>query len=186
MAKNLESLFPRFWWELEDNQNKKFTPMSSKSIYLSKFMGGLGLKQMSTFNSTLVTKYARFPLNGSTSLWKEVISKIYLGTKTFLEVQPKISDSCFWKSLLKQKDFLRSSVCYQINNGASTKVWSNPWIPTIPNSIPHPNPINHVLDQNMTVSELTLEEPRCWNILLLNTLFFENSSGQSQLLFCSR
>ncbi|KAG6630944.1 hypothetical protein CIPAW_13G056400 [Carya illinoinensis] len=126
MAKNLDSLFRRFWWEFKDNGKKKFTPKSLKAICLPKSMGGLGLKRMVSFNYALVTKYAWFLLNDSTSLWKDVISKRYLKSKTFLEVLPKSSDSCFWKSLLKQRDFLRSSIYFQINNEISTKVWTDP------------------------------------------------------------
>ncbi|KAF5448516.1 hypothetical protein F2P56_029042 [Juglans regia] len=181
ITKNLDSLFRRFWWGFEDRKKKKFTPKSWNSISIPKSLGGLGIRTMSSFNSALVLKNVWSLLNGPNSLWKEVISKKYLGSKTFFEAAPKVSDSRFWKSLLKQREFLRSSACYQINNGSSTKVWTGPWIPTIHNFIPDPNPENNLdPNLNMTVSELILEEPRRWNVLLFNTLFSDHSSREIQ------
>lgn len=121
-----------------------------------------------------------FFLNVSISFWKEVISKKYLGSKNFFEVSPKFTNSSFWKSALKQMEFLKSSICYQINNGTCVRIWVDPWIPTIPSFMPIPNPDFFVPMHNLKVSELTLEEPRCWNTLLLDTLFSEITSRKIQ------
>lgn len=126
MAKKIGSLFRRFWWGYEDFQKKKFTPKSWHSICLPKSIGGLGLKQSYLFNTALVSKLAWSFLNGHINLWKEAISKKYLSNNSFFDVQPKPTDSLFWKNLLKQRDFIRQSIYYQINNGASTRVWIDP------------------------------------------------------------
>lgn len=143
-------------------------------------MGGLGLKQISLFNSPLMSKLAWSFLYDSSSLWKEVLTKKYLNNISFLQASPKANDSGFWKRILKQRDFIQNNICFQINNGVSTRVWSDPWISTLPSHIPIPNPNYFPIDPTMLVSELILEEPRRWNVLLLNAIFSEHTSREKQ------
>ena len=46
--------------------------------------------------------------------------------------------SHFWKSLLGIRNLLAKAACFQVGNGASIRIWSNPWIPNLPGFIPSP------------------------------------------------
>lgn len=96
----------------------------------------------------------------------------------WLAVSPKQTDSKFWKCFLKQKEFIASSLCIQINNGYNTKVWAYPWIPSL--SPPIPSPLSPLLPQDspLRLFELTLEEPGRWNLLLLQALFSQETVNE--------
>lgn len=98
----------------------------------------------------------------------------------FFEAISKPSNSLFWKCLLNQKEFMRTSIYFQIKNGVNTNVWDDPWIPSIPSVKPLPNPLYSGYEQNTKVAKLTLENPKRWNTLLIDILFMEHISKEIQ------
>lgn len=142
--------FRRFWWGKDYQNTKAFTPKSWKSICQEDW----------------VSKTAHSSRNPS--------SLSMLGTSR------KLTDFWFWKGLLKQRDFIKSSYCFQINNSTTARAWLDPWIPTLQNHIPQPNPNNHTREPNLKVAELTLEESRRWNTILLHALFSNDTVNEIQ------
>lgn len=118
------------------------------------------------------------PFYKDTSLWKKVLSNKYQTNSSLLEAQVKPNQSKVWKGLIKQREFLASSLCYQINNGATTFVWKDPWIPSMSPPLPIPSSSEILKDSTLRVSELMLEEPRRWNIMLLQALFSEETAKE--------
>lgn len=110
-------------------------------------------------------------INGNIAIWKNALLGKYLYNSNFFNTLPKASDSWIWKCIFHQKDFLKKSVYFHINNSTSTKVWNDPWIPTQPNFQPNPKNMSIEKDLSMTVAELIVKEPRIWNIILLPALF---------------
>lgn len=141
-------------------------------------MGGLGLRLTSTFDNILLSKVGWTLLRINKSVWKLLLFDKYVKDSSWLSILPKPIDSWFWKGLLKQRDIIASSFCFQINNGANTKAWSDPWIPTISPPIPKPSLDIIRIDPHMRVSKLVLEEPRRWNTILLETLFSQTTVNE--------
>lgn len=90
---------------------------------------------------------------------------------TFLYVIGRNTYPKLWKGLLKRRDFIKDSKYFQINNGTIIDVWTHPQITGLPTLRPTPNPNNPINEIDIKVAELTLEEPKRWNILLLQALF---------------
>lgn len=134
-------------------------------------MGGLGLRLTSNFNKALLSKLGWSLLKIDLGLWKNVLSLKYLKSESWLDVRIKQSDSKFWKGLAKQKEFLATSYCHQINIGKTTYVCKNPRIPSLPYRLPIHSSNDIFKDPALRVSELILEEPRRWNTSLLQALF---------------
>lgn len=165
------------WWGFNPNEKHSFTPKAWKFICQPKAIGGLGLRLTSSFNKTLLCKLSWQMMNGSISIWKSTLENKYLKNSSFLNIIPKVSDSWLWKGILKWRD-LRCNACYQINNGTKTRVWNDPWIPTQIPFIPIPQSDTIPKDPSLVVSALTLEEPRRWNILLLQDLFHQDTVNE--------
>lgn len=125
------------------------------------------------------------PFKWHTSLWKNFLISKYLKNSSFFEVSGKPTDSWFWKGLIKQRDFVKESFCFQINNGTSTRVWVDPWVPGLHSLKTLPNPNNPNIEPNMKVAELTLEEPRRWNTIFLQALFTLQSVDAIQKILLS-
>lgn len=170
-----------FWWG--NNQNtRKFTSKAWNSICIPKSLGGMGIKNFSIFNKALISKFAWSLLNNTDTHWKKFLASKSLKTSSFEEVNYKASDSWLWKGFLKSRDFVKKSMCIQINNGTTTRVWIDPWIPNMPTLTPLLNPNNSNIDHEIKVAELTLEEPRRWNNLFLQALFTQDSINAIQKL----
>lgn len=139
-------------------------------------MRGLGLRQTSLFNKALLCKLGWNFLSNDTILGKYLIFNKYVKQESTIFAKP--TDSKFLKGLLKLRDFLASSICKQINNGVNTKVWIDPWIPTLSQQIPIPSSSLIIQDPQLRVSELVFKEPRRWNIILLQALFPQDTARE--------
>ncbi|XP_041009522.1 F-box protein At3g07870-like [Juglans microcarpa x Juglans regia] len=76
--------------------------------------------------SALISKLGWQMVNESDNTWKRMLTEKYLNNSSFLNISHKPSYSWIWKGILKQKDFLKTSVYFQVNNGVSIKVWTDP------------------------------------------------------------
>ena len=63
-------------------------------------------------------------------------------------------------------------VCFQVGNGASIRIWSDPWIPNLLSFIPSPKE-GAKLDLALVVSQLLMLEQRNWDMAKLNYFFEE-------------
>lgn len=141
-------------------------------------MGGLKLRLTSHFNRALLSKLEWNRLSNGTCVGKSLLTEKYVKNAYWLTILAKQTGSRSWKGLLKQIDFLVSSLCMQINNGINTKVWRGPWISTLSPLIPIPSSWLIIQDPELRVFELVLEEPRRWNTLILQTLFSQETANE--------
>ena len=63
-------------------------------------------------------------------------------------------------------------VCFQVGNGASIRIWSDPWIPNLLSFIPSPKE-GAKSDLALVVSQLLMPEHRNWDMAKLNYFFEE-------------
>ncbi|KAL2943142.1 hypothetical protein RDABS01_031490 [Bienertia sinuspersici] len=75
------------------------------------------------------------------------------------------------ESICSAKDLLQEGVRKIIGDGASTKIWSDPWVPDMPNSMVQP--LSNQNQENRPVSVYELVENGCWYEELLKGLFTE-------------
>ncbi|KAF5469211.1 hypothetical protein F2P56_013300, partial [Juglans regia] len=186
MAKKFDRSLMRFWWGFDIHQQHKYTPKAWSSICKPKSLGGLGIRLTSQFNKALMGKLVWHLISNDSSIWKTAILNKYMSTSDWVNVKAKYSDSRFWKCIVKLNDFILSSVSIQINNGTATRVWSDPWLPSLHPPIPSPQIPGTYHYPDLRVAELTLENPRRWNMLLLNTLFSSKTIAAIQRIRLSQ
>lgn len=62
------------------------------------------------------------------SLWAKVLKAKYFPTSSFWDARSKRRQSWIWASFLAGREVLRRGVRMNIGDGASTHIWSNPWV----------------------------------------------------------
>jgi hypothetical protein len=177
LCQNIDSAIRKFWWGFPQEKKHNLSLLSWKSICSPKSLGGLGIRSMEALNSSLLAKLGWRMLSSSSLLWVDTLKAKYLRNYSFLEAPFKSDASWIWKGILKHRKVVMNGACRAISSGLNLNVWSSPWIPSLPNFKPTPNPAL-IFPPNMIISDLILPLSRNWNIPLLHHLFDASSVQQ--------
>ena len=88
---------------------------------------GLGIEVLQLKNKSLLSKWF-FKLLTEEGVWQEHIYNKYLHGKSLSQVQPKPSDSPFWKGLMKFKNEVFDRGHFVVGNGLQTRFWEDQWL----------------------------------------------------------
>ncbi|CAL9232629.1 unnamed protein product [Arabidopsis halleri] len=93
------------------------------------------------------------------SLLARLYKGMYHPHHSFLHAGTGNRVSFGWRSIQQGKELLQQGLRVRIGNGQNTRIWSDPWLPTLP-----PRPASGpILDVNMTVADLWKEGKREWD-----------------------
>ncbi|KAK0606918.1 hypothetical protein LWI29_006286 [Acer saccharum] len=132
-----------------------------------KAVGGLGFRDLSLFNRSLLAKQAWRVLKSPNSLITKIFKSKYFNHTDFLHASAKIGCSHVWRSIMWGKKLLLEGLRWRVGNGTGIKVFSDPWIPR-PSSF---KPISSNIDSDLRVSDLIDAERHCWDIQKLDSIF---------------
>ncbi|KAG7564362.1 Reverse transcriptase domain [Arabidopsis suecica] len=129
--KKMESLCARFLWSgsIERVSGAK---VAWAAVCYPKSEGGLGLRRMGIWNSTLCLKLIWLLFSGSGSLWVAWHKHHHLRGKSFWSVKEKATDSWNWRSLIQQRHLAMPFVKCTIGNGETASFWFDNWCPLGP------------------------------------------------------
>lgn len=130
--KKIESLCSRFLWagNIETRSKAK---VAWSTVCLPKNEGGLGLRRISDWNTTLCLRLIWLLFSNSGSLW--VAWQIHhhgLDAISFWDVQLKNGDSWLWKCLLKIRHLAKKFIRCSVGNGNKGWFWHDNWSPLGP------------------------------------------------------
>nr|GEX01311.1 RNA-directed DNA polymerase, eukaryota, reverse transcriptase zinc-binding domain protein [Tanacetum cinerariifolium] len=91
--------------------------------YGPKDHGGLGVKDLKTWNYALLAKNVWNIATKKDSLWVKWIYFVKLRGKIIWEVKEDNEDSWGWKNLLVVRDQIRDNVKYKVGNDSKTSLW---------------------------------------------------------------
>lgn len=94
--------------------------------------GGLGFKDLESFNIALLAKQVWRIMQGPGSLVSRILRGRYLPQQTILNGQLGTKPSYIWRSLMEGLALIRKGMCILIGNGQETKVWTDQWLPVNP------------------------------------------------------
>ncbi|CAA7035952.1 unnamed protein product [Microthlaspi erraticum] len=128
---------------------------------IAKEQGGLGFREIQSFNDSLLAKISwRIFQNPSCLLSKILIGK-YCKFQDFLHVPIKTSTSHGWRGILIGRDLLVHQLGRAIGDGQTTSLWNDPWLslstPLRPTGPPRSS------DKDLLVSDILLDHSREWN-----------------------
>ena len=131
-------------------EKKKYHLVAWKTICLSKTRGGLGIKDITKMNISLLCKWW-WKLETESGLWQDLVEKKYLKGNSISVVKHKADDSPIWADLLKIREvYLRGRVI-QTADGKRTLFWKDAWLQNKPLCVLHPVLFDWCQDKNITV-----------------------------------
>lgn len=173
LCKRIQSALTRFWWDATDGE-RKICWVSWDTLTLPKALGGLGFRDIQTFNQALLGKIAWRIIQKPDCLLARVLLGKYCHKTSFLKVGVPSGGSHGWKGILLGSDLLLQHLGKAIGDGESTSLWRDSWIDPHANIIPQ-GPIL-LQDQDLLVSDILARETKEWNIARIDNLMPELTS----------
>lgn len=100
----------------------------------------------------------------------------------YLQAQTRNHVSYGWRSIQVGKDLLNQGLRVRLGNGRNTRIWSDPWLPTLPLR----PAFGHVLDINMTVADLWQEGKRDWDPIVFEGALNPTDQRLAKCLYLSK
>lgn len=129
--KKIESICSRFLWS-GDIDKLGHAKVAWETVCLPKAEGGLGLRSLLRWNTTLCLRYIWLLFSEKSSLWADWHRQYTMGSDSFWTIQPTVSDSWVWSSLLKLRPLAERYIACVVGNGRKAKFWFDSWTPLGP------------------------------------------------------
>ncbi|XP_062013879.1 uncharacterized protein LOC133730268 [Rosa rugosa] len=160
-------LIGKFWWGSMLDK-RKIHWKTWKALCNPKEEGGLGFRSLAEFNSAMLAKQAWRVVNNPQSLIARLFKAKYFPDDSFCTASSHASPSYSWRSIFSTRDLLRQGKFWQIGDGAMVNIWTDSWIPGVPNFRPCGGNLA-ATDLNL-VSDL-IHHTGSWNVSLINRVF---------------
>jgi hypothetical protein len=96
---------------------------------LSKAEGGMGFRDLTSFNKALLAKQCWRLTQSSDSLVGRIIRGKYYHRGSFLQAKVGSRPSFAWRSILAARDLFKEGILWRIGDGKSVAIWKDRWIP---------------------------------------------------------
>ena len=98
-------------------------------MFMPKDSGGLGFRDLRSFNLALLAKQGWRLQTNSSSLFCRVYKAKYFPHYSFEEATMGRSPSYAWRSLMVAQGVIRKGMRWQVGSGNKIRVWRDKWIP---------------------------------------------------------
>lgn len=161
VTKAIDKMRRDFLWE-DINDRHKLNSVAWSTLSKPTFLGGLGIRNLSSNNLDFLAKMAwRIFSNLDSSLGKLLNAK-YFRSSSFWHCCSKPKISYFWSSILNGRDILMEGLRWKIGNGLSVSFWHDIWIQNLPlASFLNPD---CPFDYSLKVSDLINHSTGQWNL----------------------
>jgi ribonuclease HI len=174
LTKEINSIMGKFWWSFKENFNK-VAWMSWKKMGRSKDTGGLGYRDLESFNRAMLAKQCWRLLNWPDSLAARVLKEKYYPGGPFLDSNLGKKPSYAWRSIWQAKPLLQEGLIWRVGNGLRIDMWKDKWIPISPHKILDPV---RIIPNDAKVADIINQEANWWNIPLIKQIFREETVEQ--------
>ena len=130
LCEQINSMISQFWWAQQDKENKIHW-LGWDKLTLSKKEGGLGYKDLYTFNLAMLAKQGWRLLTNPNSMCARVMKAKYYPNCSVLEAEAKDGISYAWRSILRGVELLRKGVIKRVGDGTTVNIWKDPWLPRL-------------------------------------------------------
>jgi ribonuclease HI len=168
LCKDINSLMQRFWWGHKEN-NSNIRWMSWSRMGESKENGGMGFRDLVSFNRALLAKQCWRLLKFPESLTAKILKAKYYSQHSLMEAKLGSKPSFAWRSIFGARDLIEAGTIWRIGNGQDVNIWGVAWIP-LQSTFKIQSPPK-LLNPNGKVHELVDWENFRWKQNLLEELF---------------
>ena len=123
----IEQKIITFWWK---NQTATKGVHSRKAEILKqrKDRGGLGFRDLISFNKAMLCKQAWQLEQNHTTLCSQVLKGIYYPTKSFWKAEKGSRPSWGWQSILMGRAAIEDAVMWSVGNGQQINIREDKWL----------------------------------------------------------
>ena len=114
----------QFWWGQVKNE-KKVAWMSWDKMCLLKDKGGMGFRDLKSFNLALLAKQGWRLQTNSSSLCSQVCKAKYFLNGDFVDVEVGKKVSFAWRSIMEAQHHVKRALRWQVGDGCSIQVWQD-------------------------------------------------------------
>jgi hypothetical protein len=111
------------------NRNGLFTGSKWKKMGVAKSQGGMGFRDLESFNKALLAKQCWRILQNPDSLVAKIFKAKYFPRGSILTAQLGRRPSYVWKSLWAAQDLLKAGIKWRVGNGFQIRIWKDRWLP---------------------------------------------------------
>ncbi|XP_008227636.1 PREDICTED: uncharacterized protein LOC103327128 [Prunus mume] len=127
LCREIESIIAKFWWSKNDGRGIHWKTL--RFMCQHKSDGGLGFKELTSFNQALLCKQGWRLLEFPYSLISRMLKARYFPQSDFLAASSGSLPSFTWQSLLWGRDLLRLGLRWRIGDGRLVNIYGDPWVP---------------------------------------------------------
>ncbi|XP_058003643.1 uncharacterized mitochondrial protein AtMg00310-like [Hevea brasiliensis] len=171
LCQEINKMLADFWCG-QSKTGKKQHWISWTSMCCGKSLGGLGFRDLQSFNQALLAKQGWRIITNPNSLLARVLKGEYFHASSFSQASINGNPSWGWRSLLWRREILLHGMRWQVNNGNSILCKEDKWIPQSFPNLPHVK-----ADANPHINWVSqlIDRPNCrWNYQALNDVFHED------------
>ena len=127
LCNDTETLIRKFWWG-HCGDSRKIHWLWWDELTKSKFVGGIGFRDLAMFNDSLLAKKTWRLLHNKNSLFYKVFKARFFPNCSIMEVKDSSSGSYAWWNILKGRDVIQKGAHWRIENGKNLKIWQHQWL----------------------------------------------------------
>lgn len=169
LCDQVSTMVCRYWWKQQEGKNKIHW-LHRDVLMKQKKEGGLGFRDIHSFNIAMLAKQAWRLWQYPDSLCARILKAKYYNSSTVLEAKPRSGMSYTWRSVLKGLELMKKGMVWRVGDGRGLKIWSDPWLPRNHSRKPiTPRGTALITD----VDELICPVTGTWDEELVKELFWE-------------
>lgn len=169
LCDDISAMVGRYWWSNMENERKTHW-VSWETMCTRKEKGGLGFRDLRTFNLAMLARQAWRLVMAPDSLCAQVLRSKYFPNSDPLMASEQPSTSYSWRSIIRGFGALKKGLIWRIGNGQRVNIWADPWIPNAATRRPVTPRGQNVVTR---VSDLIDPVKGSWDEALVRDMFWE-------------
>ncbi|XP_042944508.1 uncharacterized protein LOC122278379 [Carya illinoinensis] len=177
LLNEINKIMHHYWWGHLQNE-KRVHWVSWGQMGRSKSAGGLGFRDLESFNLALLAKQGWRIIQQPNSLAAQVLKLKYFPSVDFFQAKVGYRPSFIWRNFCAAKGLIEKGSIWRIGDGQSTKIWKDRWLPQ-PTSYRIQSPVNILLEDEK-VARLINQETKQWDRGLITEVFGPEVAAEIQ------
>ncbi|KAA3451689.1 reverse transcriptase [Gossypium australe] len=128
LCRDLENLMCKFWWR-NSKTNKGIHWCKRSDMCIPKAKGGLGFKDLATFNLALLAKQGWKIITQPHCLFVRVMKAKYFPKEKFMSAGLCSYPSYTWRSIWGARQLLEEGIGWRDGNVDAINIWNDIWLP---------------------------------------------------------
>ncbi|XP_042944649.1 uncharacterized protein LOC122278535 [Carya illinoinensis] len=128
LCKELENMMAKFWWGQRREENK-IRWVSWTKMCAPKQDGGMGFKDLHSFNMALLAKQAWRIMNEKSSLLHRIYKSKYFPNSCIQYAQLGNAPSYAWRGIWESTRLMVKGCRWRVGDGESINIWTDIWLP---------------------------------------------------------